>query len=308
MSDTFVFFIKYVCLITILLYIGSFFSYSNWFFDLSSNFKLQYGIGLFLLSILGWFLSKSRYFLISGCISMIIFVDIQPWIAGQQSVATTETIDVMGINLFSKNRDVKSVADYITTQDPDVIVLTEYTSEWKENLDTLKSIYPYTLEKVRQGNFGIGLLSKYPLQNDSIHFFVGGKYASVFGEVEINGKEIGILGTHPEPPFNSNGARLRNNQLQKIAEYFKDYQKPFVLVGDLNCGPYSYHFKKLLKGLQLSDTRNKFGILNTWPSTFFPLWVPIDHCLVNIHCKTINRENGPNIGSDHFPVFATIGF
>lgn len=119
---------------------------------------------------------------------------------------------------------------------------------------------------------------------------------------------IGIIGTHPEPPFNKKSAKIRNTHLSQMVKEFSAYTKPLVILGDLNCTPYSHHFKEVLKGLRLKDSRCNFGLMSSWPTGFFPMLIPIDHCLYNDKCSLIERRVGPDIGSDHFPIYATIGF
>ena len=308
MRDTFVFFLQYLCFIISFLYGISFFGDALWFCDVLSSFKLQYFVSLLFLASFGFVIKRSWWFLLYLGIACLILIEIQPWFGTENSVVVSSEIDVAGINLLSTNDSAQLTVNLVEEKKPDVIVFTEYTPNWETALSDLHTSYPYRLERPRKGNFGIALFSKHPLQLDSIYQFAKGKYTSPFVEIEINDKRIGILGTHPEPPFNKRSSTLRNNHLKNITSSFKSYQGPLVIIGDFNCTPYSVHFKNLLKGLQLSDSRIRFGFLNSWPSTFFPFLIPIDHCLVNSKCKVIERYNGPNIGSDHYPIFCKVGF
>lgn len=309
MRGSLIFLLKYICLLVALLYGVSYFGFGSWFSDVISNFKLQYFCILFIISISGWIWDKkSLTFILAFIVSIGIAVDIQPWVSETPDIVTSQSVTVAGINLLSTNENEDGVVRFIETENPDVLVFTELTPLWRRKLTPHLEDYPHQILKTRTGNFGIGMFSKIPMEKDSIHFFVGGKYGSTFGELTIGDKKVGILGTHPEPPFNKESAKKRNDQFEAIAAHFGTYESPLIIIGDLNCSPYSFHFKELLKNLRLSDSRIKFGILNTWPTNFFPLRIPIDHCLVNEKCKVIERYNGFNIGSDHFPIFAKIAF
>ena len=76
-------------------------------------------------------------------------------------------------------------------------------------------------------------------------------------------------------------------------------EDPVIVLGDLNATPWSPVFKKLLGETRLVDARRGFGLRPTWPSTFPPLWIPIDHCLVSPGIEIRDFRVGPACGSDH---------
>lgn len=308
MRASFVFFLQYVCFIIAAFYVASFLGFRFWFCDLLSNFKLQYAIIIITVALIGLAIKRSWWFGFYILVGAIILFDIQPWFGNQSQLDTSNKILVSGINLLSENRDSKQTIALVRKENPDVIVLTEYNQIWQRSLMPLHKIYPFRLEKERGGNFGIALFSKHPFVRDSIYQFVKGKYSSTFVELRVGQDTLGVLGTHPEPPFKKHNANIRNTHFSNMITAFKGYDKPLIILGDLNCTPYSLHFKNLLKGLNLSDSRCNFGVLNSWPTTFFPLLIPIDHCLVNSQVRVMNRYNGTDIGSDHFPIFCEVGF
>lgn len=248
MRDTFVFFLQYMSFLFAALYAFSFLGGSFWFCDVLSNFKLQYLVSIVVLTFCGFIFKRSKWTLLYFIIAALIFIDIQPWWKSQDTQATDRTLLVSGINLYSDNDDAKSVITMIDAEKPDVIVFTEYTPQWQKDLSTLHATYPYRIEEERNGNFGISLFSTRPLLRDSVHLFVRGKYKSIFVEVDVNGQEVGIIGTHPEPPFSKRSSTIRNNHLENMASTMQSYKKPLAIIGDFNCTPYSTHFKKLLKG------------------------------------------------------------
>ncbi len=84
---------------------------------------------------------------------------------------------------------------------------------------------------------------------------------------------------------------------------------PKLLIGDLNCGPWSPAFAHLLAS-GLRDSEQGFGPQPSWPArkgrvienlSILPL-VPIDHVLTSDDVCIINREVGPAMNSDHLPV------
>ncbi len=71
--------------------------------------------------------------------------------------------------------------------------------------------------------------------------------------------------------------------------------------------PASPYFGDFLKATGLRDSRRGWGWQATWNASRPLLRIPIDHCLVEPEMHVLNREVGPDIGSDHFPIWARIG-
>jgi endonuclease/exonuclease/phosphatase (EEP) superfamily protein YafD len=57
---------------------------------------------------------------------------------------------------------------------------------------------------------------------------------------------------------------------------------------------------------KLIDSERGFGFCPTWPSIrLFPR-MTIDHCLVNVDFRVLDRKVERDIGSDHLPVFVRL--
>jgi endonuclease/exonuclease/phosphatase (EEP) superfamily protein YafD len=88
---------------------------------------------------------------------------------------------------------------------------------------------------------------------------------------------------------------------------------PKILIGDLNCGPWSPAFSNLLSG-GLHDSEQGFGPQPSWPARTgrvvenipIPPLIPIDHVLVSDDICVVQRQTGPPMQSDHVPVFVRI--
>lgn len=78
-----------------------------------------------------------------------------------------------------------------------------------------------------------------------------------------------------------------------------------VLLGDLNCTPFSPWFGRLLRDGQLRDTGKGFGLPSTWSR--HGIGLPIDHILAGGAWQVIDRRVHPDrMGSDHHPVIAVL--
>ncbi len=55
--------------------------------------------------------------------------------------------------------------------------------------------------------------------------------------------------------------------------------------------------------MDLIDSRIGFGSKMTWPAMLPLMGITIDHILVSKDITVLKHEVGPNIGSDHYPVY-----
>ena len=82
-----------------------------------------------------------------------------------------------------------------------------------------------------------------------------------------------------------------------------------LIVGDLNSTPYSFHFKKFLKTLNLNTFYHPLKSFNTWPS-FLPnfLRIQIDNIMFRGNFKFSNISIGKNYKSDHLPLYVDLEY
>lgn len=282
---------------------------ANWLADLFSHFKLQYIFLLLILFAVSFYIQKWHF-------SILIILFLLAWnswfvlplyFAPPTPFAdSTESISILSINLLASNTQYAQTLDLIHKKDPDILVLLELSPLWKNEMKPLLEKYPHRLMNEQMNNFGIGLLSKIPI-TVSLHDFEKDLPASILGKFQVKDQSIYILTTHPVPPVNGQMFRMRNLQLEEIAELSQLLKHHFIVIGDLNTSSYSVHFQNLLSEGKLTDSRKGIGILPSWPANFFPLQTTLDHCLITEDLHVINRSTLSDIGSDHLPIWIEIG-
>jgi len=208
--------------------------------------------------------------------------------------------------VHTANRRHDLVRALIGECEPDLIVLEEVDHEWMTALLGLHTAYPHVCQQPREDNFGIALFSRVPLGSAQIIHLGEAGVPSVTARVDLAGKPVLVLGTHPVPPWGSEGSRLRNQQLESIPGFLAPWKGLVILVGDLNTTPWSHHFESLIRDAELVDSSRGFGLQPSWPSDLLPLRIPIDHCLLSADLRTVSRELGPRIGSDHLPLLVEV--
>ena len=115
-----------------------------------------------------------------------------------------------------------------------------------------------------------------------------------------------MLVTHPPPPISARHYRARNAQLNDLTGILHAFDGPWIVAGDFNATPWSADYRRFEGQTGLRNVRRGFGLLPTWPSQLLALGIPIDHVLVSPDFAVTEAKTGPDIGSDHRPVIATL--
>lgn len=124
--------------------------------------------------------------------------------------------------------------------------------------------------------------------------------------MENHGKPLTLVVTHPLPPLA--GFVVRNLQLAHIAKARQEWGPDVIVSGDLNISSWSPYFQDLVRESGLRDSQLGFGVQPSWPAGLLPVMrIPIDHVLVSENFVVLKRELGPDIGSDHLPVYVELG-
>ena len=298
-------------LLTIILGIVSiagFFGYYGWIYDIFSNFRFQYTLAAatFLLIFIAF--RKFRWSVITFVILVMNLVEIYPYLSILESEKASCELKTSAINVLSINRNSEAVINYIQKEDPDIIILQEYTNWWEEEMSDFKENYKFHYEINRSDDFGMAIFSKLEPVSIEVMNFSEASVPSILTSYQIDNKRINVLATHPVPPATEEMFNDRNKQLAKIGELKPKLGDYYIVAGDLNVTPFSYYFKKMKSQLDLEEARENRGINATWPTLPWPISIPIDHILVAPSMEVTSFSSGELIGSDHHPVTACISF
>lgn len=140
------------------------------------------------------------------------------------------------------------------------------------------------------------IFSKHKLLNTKVHD------NHTISYIKIKDFKFVIVCTH----FNI----FEKNTIDKLNQIFnKVNSENILLLGDLNSAPYSFHFKKLIKLLNLKTFYHPIQSFNTWPS-FLPniMRIQIDNLLFKGNFKFSRILIGKNNGSDHLPLFVDLEY
>lgn len=215
-------------------------------------------------------------------------------------------------NVNSHNHRFERLVDYLRQTDPDVVLIQEATPDLVKYCAWNLPKYKYRQEVGRWDNFGLLLLSRLPLTNSSVIDFPEGQGTSTPNspttvcKILLPGGEVYVINTHLLNAFTLESFRLQNLQVKLLGDICKKLNGNVIAAGDFNTTSWCYLFDEIIKGGGLRDGRLGFGVQATWPTIVPFLRIPIDHCLVKGNLAVLKRVVGPNIGSDHFPVYSEI--
>jgi len=264
-------------------------------------------IGL-LVVLAGWFLWKRRHGLAALAIAVTAWaaVPLFPYWLSKPAIAKEKGLKFLAWNVLWENPTKELALPWLANQDADVLLLTECTNDWRERLSPLREEYPHHISSGRDGAEGMWLLSRYPLDAADPDGLAAAK-PWISTVMHAPDGPVRILGMHPRTPRSGQRFDQRNEQYDHAAGIAANAEMPVVLLGDLNCTPFSPWFQRLLKRGKLRDSAVGFGLHTTWRSNGIGL--PIDHILVSDDWRVVERKVHPDwMGSDHRPVIAVLAF
>ena len=281
----------------------------GWPFELFVHFRAQYAalaLGLAVLSVL---LRSPRAAAVAGVLAIFHALPaLQRTVADEPAAACGGTgFTVVTANLQYSNRNSRAFLDWLAAHPADLVVVQEVTDAWARDLSGIAD-YPNHRFLVREDPYGIGVLSRWPLESVEPRDLAEDGLPSLAGRVGVQGRALRFVALHTRWPILPALARARDSALGTAAALLRSQDGPAVALGDLNLTPYSPEFARFLGAAGLHDAMNGSRWQPTWMAGFWPLALSIDHVLVTRDLCVESAEVGPAIGSDHRPVVARLRF
>lgn len=230
-----------------------------------------------------------------------------PWYFGKPEVrGELPSARVLLANVFTDNTQSGRLLELVEKEGADLLILQEVNDRWMRELEPLRAAFPFSTAVPREDNFGLAVFSRTPLAGVRTETYGPSEVPSFVFDTAIGATTVRFLATHPLPPGSAESFWERNFQLESMAPLARQSPHPFVLIGDLNLTMWSPNYRRFIRDSGLRDARQGFGIQPSWPAFSQVLRIPLDHCLVSetVHVKDLRI--GPDIGSDHFPLFVNL--
>lgn len=229
-------------------------------------------------------------------------------------------LKVMSLNLLHMNYGKQALQETIEKQQPDLISFQETASATPRLKEFLTKNYKYSVLPPKNHDTDITLFSKYPLKNTQRVFVPGlveGPHIPkefLSTEVSVKGNTVQLYSVHPASPRGPNRLKGRTKYFRYLINHAKAQatEVPLVIIGDWNTPIWSTTFQKVLNELELKTALTGFLPQTTryfiHPSLNLVLGSKVDHIATSQNTTIENLFIDEDIGSDHFPVFATLRF
>lgn len=289
----------------------------HWLLDLTSHFRAYWLVAAAVGAALGIGRPRSAAFacctlaLAANSWALLPFWMPSPAVLPVAAAAApgadpASPFDLVSANLYRANPDKSRAVAWLRDRRPDVVVLLEIDAAWAANLSSLDDVYPHRIVEPREDNFGIAVLSRWPLADGTVTTFGGTPYPNIVATVRFHGRDVRVFATHPHPPFDAASDAAIRAQLGAIAAAAADAPRPCIVAGDFNATPWSTPYRRFAAGSGLRDTALGRGVQPTWNARRPAPRIPIDHVFVSPDVAVLRRAVGPDIGSDHLPVETTL--
>jgi endonuclease/exonuclease/phosphatase (EEP) superfamily protein YafD len=241
---------------------------------------------------------------------------------GDQAGGAIAPLRLVYATLDRDNSNPQAAADYAHRQKADLLGLLEVTPQNYQQLQAALPDYaPVASNPVSDSSYGTAwFVSKQRLAQD---FQVGSFRALQLPQgserpalqltlkAKATGADLSLLifqAIRPRSPWALSYKTEEMETMGNWSQAVMQTSSPHVIVvGDFNSTPWDRDFRRALDTKGLLNSQSGFGVQPTWPSILPAfLRIPIDHCLHSPSFVTRQREVGPNIGSDHLPIFVEL--
>jgi vancomycin resistance protein VanJ len=239
---------------------------------------------------------------------------------------------VATFNLSCGNTQLAKVEEWLRELPADVVLLQELPKAYAvDGIPALTDVYRYQLREPPQlRSCGNMMLSRHPIL-DSRYIRLDDAIAAYWlqhATVDMNGRALSFYNVHLIKPLHSRSPRseasavlwmpvhydqtTRDRQIERLLKILAAEKRPFVVAGDFNMTDRSEIYRRVATQLQDAFRTAGAGIGATWPvrSRATPLgWLPpllrIDYIWDSRDLAVRTAAVGPELGSDHLPVYAT---
>lgn len=292
---------------------AGFYGELSWMLDLAAHFRPHLVALGFIWLFLAVFQHRPIAAMACAALLAVNTAPIIPYVTAQAQ-ATAEggsPLRVMTYNMHGRATRRADFLEFVRAEQPDVILLTEIPNYTDWLTDGLGADYPHRID----GNSGrphdLMVFSRWPVAGFQIDRSVDRAQPVLAADLCEEGSKdpsrcVRLVGLHAVAPFGP-GAQKQAAQLALAARLLANTQSAHaVLAGDLNATPWAPAFRRLIEATGLRDAALGRSVTATWMSRQSMVGLAIDHVLASAEIGVRDYLVGPDLGSDHLPVIASL--
>jgi endonuclease/exonuclease/phosphatase (EEP) superfamily protein YafD len=224
------------------------------------------------------------------------------------NAATAPTVRIFFANVRADNAEYAALLKEIQDANPDVIVLVEFTPNWRRAYlhSPFFESYPYGNGMKNEAMGTVNVFSRLPLKNEKENWFAG-RGLETF-EILVGSETLHMIGLHSPRPMN-----IRTDDYYgfwgRTIPLILGEKGPLVVVGDCNATQFSNVYQQLTADRLRSAHQDRGrGYATTWPNGEYgiPSLVRIDQAFLSPEIECLGVREGEGRGSDHKPLILDV--
>jgi endonuclease/exonuclease/phosphatase (EEP) superfamily protein YafD len=280
----------------------------------ADNLRLPIGAVVLVAAIASLLLRRWRLLVVAGLALALCGLPVAAVIRGAPPVAAeAPVLKVVAFNIWVRNRELDRILAYLREEKPDIVFLEEVKEKHKPVFAALKDLYPTQVTCHRStSECETMLLSRFPARMQRAGPIDGAMPSAAIAALDIDGRTLTAIAVHVVWPFPIHGADAQREQVLHLAASLDALDGPLLVGGDFNGGPWVRNQRDLRERTGLVGEP---GLHPTWPALPIhgldaPGWLrlPIDHVFSRGGPVVVSAETGPELGSDHLPLMATVAW
>lgn len=275
-----------------------------WFFDLFNHFQFQYAVFFAMIVVTLLCLKSWRGAVFAALLLMLPLLRIIPAYVPPAVSGAPPVVRVAAFNVLATNKQFSAVEKWTREKNPDFIYFSETSEPWSEALASLSDAYPYSIDE----GTGFAFYSKLPINQHEVIRCSEIEFPLLKARIQTPRGEVTFFGAHPLPPVSPKWAKGLEEMMTIMAAEILETSGPVIAGGDFNSTRWS-HMLRPLQDTGLMDASKGEAPAPTWMRKLPFIAIPIDHLLFRgSGVGSSHFEIGPDLGSDHRPVVAEIGW
>lgn len=280
-----------------------------WLLELTTHFRLQYFLFAALFLLIFAPLKMWRWAGVALVCLVINGAYVLPWYWPANSVQAGgggQKLRLVLSNVLWDNKHHADLIAFVRKEKPDMAFFQEVTPRWAKEFEVLSDEFPASRLDPADDAGGLAVFSRLPFARAELAPLADYNGPAVIVQVNVGGTLVSIVSVHAPPPGGKKNFDHRTEIFNQTAEFVNTLPEPKIVIGDLNTTMWSPYYKRFVEKTGLKNVREGFGVLPSWPTFLPPLFIPIDHCLVNPEIQVTNVRTGNRVGSDHLPLIVDL--
>jgi endonuclease/exonuclease/phosphatase (EEP) superfamily protein YafD len=291
-----------------------------WTLELFSHFRIQWAALALLTLLVSLALRHGPLIVVNAVLLTVNVAALVPHLMSYvrppaTAEATGRAVRIFSLNMHGSDTDPQKFLALLSSESPDIVVLTEIPGDIEQRTAALRETYPHRIAARSQALHDIMLLSRWPIAAVETNRSAGPNFPIVAADLCPSSGERGaclrVVTLHADAPFGTRAA-TQSRQLDVAARLAGSHLGASAVVGDLNAAPWSPAFARLKERANLADASRWRGLTATWQpmglggSIAALIALPIDHVLASQDIAVRASRVGPDIGSDHRPIIVDL--